>query len=1184
MEIPLEQGFTVVTGPNGSGKSNILDGVLFCLGLASSRGMRADRLPDLVNSSLLRAGKSAETKVSVRFDLTDWQPDQAEEGLERPPDGPWIDSNQKEWTVTRRLRIMPGGSYSSSYASDGEPCTLQQLQTQFRRLRIDPEGSNVVMQGDVTRIVSMSNRDRRGLIDELAGVALFDRRIEQTRTKLDDVQERQERCRIVEQELHSTKQKLERDCSKARTYQDLKSKLHLGRQHELILNYEHTKENLEELRNEQKKLEEKEIKDAEKIEDSNKELAKSSSHLADLQQQVKELGEDKLITVQAEIAGIETQNRELERQASLHKQEGEKLQELRTNLSQRRKELHAELNQNKIDLNSEAIRSAEQQCKDALSEVESSRRRMGDAAGRSGKWLDEQKEINNQRQVLKETISPLKLEEQKLQESLLQRATTKKELELEQSRDINENKELSNQLDQFEKDLGQILNKVNKCKEEIKEVSEELSIQQRTRLRLEQEQTRVEREIARLDSRRETLQESRGTGALKLLLEAGIEGIHGSVAQLGDVEEYLRLALEVAAGSRLSQLVVDDDRIAAKAIELLKIKRAGRLTFLPLNRIRSSTSLINQALAKGTNIKNNEKNHGPIGKAIDLINFDPIYTNVFAYVFGETLVFKDLQSARPYLGKNRAVTLDGELLEKNGAMTGGSFSGRTNRFSFGRTIDKDEAEPLRERLLEIGEALISCKNEENRTKRSLEILQPKLSELEKHQASREAERVASKRSNKPLLERRYERSDRLKSLIKDQQEDQEKLDLLLKKLNPLVLKLEQLERYDKGIEFEGDLESLKRFQNDLESADIKLGEARKNRDKLINEKKQRELFLERLGDQQNTLNLEEENLQNAIKELGLAHIQRRKQQQESLTKRESLEEEQRNLQARFGEQRRARDIAEANLADQRQKIEQAKWNLDRLKQQLEGISEQIRSEVSRLQELGKTLPEPLPKIPEEVRNSGLENLQQQLQDLQRRMEELEPVNMLALEELEQLEIRLTDLVEKLDVLSAERSELLLRIETVATLRQEAFMEAFEAVDKHFQEIFASLSDGDGHLQLDNAEDPLEGGLTLVAHPKGKTVRRLAAMSGGEKSLTALSFLFALQRFRPSPFYALDEVDSFLDGVNVERLASLISSQATEAQFLVVSHRRPMISASSKTIGVTQARGSHTQVIGLPDAA
>ena len=241
MTIPLEPGFTVVTGPNGSGKSNILDGVLFCLGLASSRGMRAERLPDLVNSTMVKAGRAAETVVSVRFDLSDWQPDEAEAGLVPGEEGPWIRPGQTEWTVTRKLRIAPGGTYASSYSADGIPCNLQQLQTQLRRLRVDPEGSNVVMQGDVTRIVSMSARDRRGLIDELAGVALFDSRIEQTRSKLEEVQEREERCAIVQQELLGARQKLERDCAKARTYQDLRERVQRGRLQEQVLGFEQAK-------------------------------------------------------------------------------------------------------------------------------------------------------------------------------------------------------------------------------------------------------------------------------------------------------------------------------------------------------------------------------------------------------------------------------------------------------------------------------------------------------------------------------------------------------------------------------------------------------------------------------------------------------------------------------------------------------------------------------------------------------------------------------------------------------------------------------------------------------------------------------------------------------------------------------------------------------------------------------
>lgn len=188
--------------------------------------------------------------------------------------------------------------------------------------------------------------------------------------------------------------------------------------------------------------------------------------------------------------------------------------------------------------------------------------------------------------------------------------------------------------------------------------------------------------------------------------------------------------------------------------------------------------------------------------------------------------------------------------------------------------------------------------------------------------------------------------------------------------------------------------------------------------------------------------------------------------------------------------------------------------------------------------------------------------------------------MLALEEFDKTQARLDGLSDKLATLEAERTEILLRIENFTTLRVRAFTETFDAVNANFAQIFAELSQGDGYLQLTNPDDPFESGLNLVAHPKGKPVQRLASMSGGEKSLTALSFIFALQRYRPSPFYAFDEVDMFLDGANVERLAKTIRRQAEQAQFLVVSLRRPTIEASMRTIGVTQARGAYTQVLGL----
>ena len=1183
MTIPLETGFTVVTGPNGSGKSNILDGVLFCLGLANSRGMRADRLPDLVNSGMLKAGKSAETTVSVRFDLSDWQPDAAEEGIEPPEDGPWIQADANEWTVTRKLRVMPGGSYSSTYSSDGEPCNLQQLQTQLRRLRIDPEGSNVVMQGDVTRIVSMSNRDRRGLIDELAGVALFDTRIEQSRRKLDDVQERQDRCRIVEQELLAARQRLEKDCAKARVYQDLRDQVQRGRQQELVLAFEAAEAELKQLKARQQHLSEKEIRDSATITEKEATLSTEAARLQTLQESVKALGEDQLLSVQAELAGLDPQNRALERQATQHQQEGERLQGLRHNLTSRRHQLQADSEGLKQANNPEVLQAAEQACRDAEAAVEISRRRLGDVAGRSGAWLDEQRQRAARRSDLQTTLTPLQEEQQQLQERLRQDEARQSELQQERDEAGAEDREVQDQLEQLEQEWQSLLESLRSGKEQLQERAEAVAIQQRTRTRLEEEQTRLEREIARLESRREALQETRGTGALRLLLEAGLDGIHGAVAQLGEVEDRHRLALEVAAGARMAQVVVDDDRIAARAIDLLKSRRAGRLTFLPLNKIRSQAAGGGAAMARGRRPEGGN-GAGLIGRAVELIRYEPIYSDVFGYVFGDTQVFSDLGSAREQLGRFRAVTLEGELLEKSGAMTGGSFSQRSGGLSFGVSSDSDEAEPLRQRLLELGETLVACRREESRLLQSLEQERPLLRQLEQRQAALDAERTAAKRAHGPLLERCRQRSERLHSLQANRTEQEQRLQVLKTTITPLLDELERISTEERKVQAEADAGNWQQLQTELEQSDTALEQARRHRDDRLQHQRERELAQTRIGDQQQAIEEEENTLQLAVTALAEAHQSWRNEQKELQERRQTLESQQQILQTKFGEERRARDAAEASVAELRQNLQQARWELERLQEERQAIQEQLRSGGIRLEELKPTLPNPLPEIPEEIRNAGLAALQEQLQQLLKRMEALEPVNMLALEELTALEERLGDLGERLDVLSQEREELLLRIETVATLRQEAFMEAFEAVDGHFSEIFASLSEGDGKLQLDNPDDPLEGGLTLVAHPKGKAVRRLAAMSGGEKSLTALSFLFALQRFRPSPFYALDEVDSFLDGVNVERLAALIARQAEQAQFLVVSHRRPMIGASHRTIGVTQARGAHTQVVGLPDAA
>ena len=954
-----------------------------------------------------------------------------------------------------------------------------------------------------------------------------------------------------------------------------------------MLGFEQAQQEQRQLQSRQAALGQQQQSDRQAIAEAKTSLEQSAKALEALQAEVKALGEDSLLAVQSELAGLEASGRELARQAEKHQQSAEELQRQRQELARQQGDLRQQQSQLAAPDDDAALEQAETSCRSAEAAVELSRRRLGEVAGRSGSWMEEQKQRSQRRQELQARLSPLQAEQQQLAARLQQEQERLTELKQQQADDAASSDGVASALDQLEAEWQQLLNDLQSQQTQAQELAEALALQQRTRQRLEQEQVSLEREIARLESRRETLQESRGTGALRLLLEAGLDGIHGPVAQLGEVEERHRLALEVAAGARLGQVVVDDDRIAARAIDLLKSRRAGRLTFLQLNKIRggSGSSGNSAAFQRGSGPgPGTSGGEGLVGRAVELVRFEPVYGEVFRYVFGDTLVFRDLASARRELGRCRAVTLDGELLEKSGAMTGGSFQQRGNQLSFGAASDADEAEPLRRRLLELGETLAASRRKEAELGRQLEELRPRLSRLEQRRAALEAERGAAQRSHGPLQQRREQLLQRISQIEADLSSGQQRLQTLASELTPLQQSLQELEAQEASAQASGDSERWQGLQQELEAADAALTAARSQRDGLLAARRERGLAAERVASQLQALGGEEQRLVQAVNALVAERAAWKEQQQADQAKRAELEARQQELQERFGERRRARDEAEALLSRKRQALQQKEWELQRLAEELTALAEQERSSALRLEQLQRELPDPLPEIPEDVRENGLEALQAELKSLQARMEALEPVNMLALQELEELETRLADLQERLDVLCKEREELLLRIETVATLRQEAFMEAFKAVDGHFREIFAGLSDGEGHLQLENPESPLDGGLSLVAHPKGKAVRRLASMSGGEKSLTALSFLFALQRFRPSPFYALDEVDSFLDGVNVERLAALIAQQAEAAQFLVVSHRRPMIGAATRTIGVTQARGAHTQVVGLPPAA
>lgn len=1196
-QVPLRPGFTVISGPNGSGKSNILDALLFGLGLASSKGMRAERLPDLVNQSHMGRRGTAEASVTVTFDISDLPADmlvdQAEaalaaDGAALPasPDPADPDANNGDsanedtnviplptgshlWSVTRRLRVTSQGTYTSNYSINGEPCTLGQLHEQLQRLRIYPEGYNVVLQGDVTSIISMNSRERREIIDELAGVAAFDRKINQARDKLNAVQEHEERFHIVERELIQQLERLAQDRQKAEKYQRLKHTRQTKSQWEAVLLWRQQQRTITQLEHTiaQGQAEFDALGTA--LATAQTALTALEAELDQLNQKIKAMGEDEHLALQSQLATQDAELRQLQRQEEALRQRHTAAATAQRQAQidhQQYQETLADLDQTIQSLTANTLVSLTAQRDQGQQALDQQRDATSRIAASSQSWIQQQQTLRHAIEALEGESAPAQAEQIRLQERLSQ---------LQQH--IQTHQATLAALEQPSEATSPAVDALQAQEAAIQQLAQqltqreaELDVQRQTHTRLLQEQRDKQRQLDKLEAQAQALQESQGTHATKLLLDSGLAGLCGLVAQLGKVDPRYQRALEIAAGARLGYLVVDTDRVAAEGIRLLKQRRAGRATFLPVNKIRAP---------RFTPLSPWQRPDGFIDYAVNLIDCEPKYRDIFGYTFGSTVVFSTLDAARPHLGSYRIVTLEGEILESSGAMTGGSLNRRAGSLHFGTVepTESAEAQDLRQRLEHLEAMLSRCEDQIHRL--STDLQQQSQALMEQRQQHRE-QQLQQRQHQAQQAQQAQQRTQATAQLTQAQQE----LAATEARLHTLAMtlpaqaeriqhkrqELSQLEQSQTHQQWQQAQAQVRQLETELAQKQSALQQAQQ---RLQTDQSQRQQILVAQQQAQQQIQAQAQ----AQAELQAQQQQLDTQRQQFLAVQTELRQALAQLDATLATEKSQRDAVEYRLREQRTQQQQREWQRQQLAETQQQRQQQLTTAQADLAQQQAELPDPLPEVPTEL---DLDTLRKELRSLQRRMEAMEPVNMLALEEYNRTQERLDDLTGKLSTLAEERTELLLRIETFTTLRRRAFQEAYDAVNQNFQAIFAELSDGDGHLQLDDPKDPFNGGLNLVAHPKGKPVRRLASMSGGEKSLTALSFIFALQRYRPSPFYAFDEVDMFLDGANVERLSRMIKRQAEQAQFIVVSLRRPMIEAAQRTIGVTQARGAYTQVLGI----
>ena len=659
--IPFLKGFTTISGPNGSGKSNIIDSVLFALGLSTSRTLRAEKISQLISTHTRRN----EAIVKVTF---------APEGGE-----------EKEFSVARKIKKSSQG-YNSIYYLNDKIVTLTDVHTVLEKYNITPNSYNVIMQNDVMSITNCSDVERRKIIDEIAGVADFDRRIEQAQNELGTVEARVQNSLLILTEVETRLEQLKEEREIALKYQklrdektELESKITAVKYFDIKKGLERAHESILDS-NKKKKEEETNLK---KLEEQMLVVKTKLDELSDL---VKEKGEAEQIEVKKQVEEIKGQVDR--KQAAINFAEKNIQDNLKTveNAKNGIENLNAKNEKNKLQ-----IEEKEKEIKNLEEQKDAQKAKLAQILQEVAGLSESADKYVAKRNELRKEYEQFKDEETKLIQSKVPKETELSNL----LKSVEEAKQKIAELEDFKQNFAGNKDRVEVQVEELgKELEDFKTIQQNTLYELDKTKNELNdvqynvqtayRKISQMEAQKQAFDEMNFGRAVDTVLNAKIKGVHATLAQLGQVDKEYSTALEVAMGGRMANIVVDDDETARIAIEVLKSANAGRATFLPLNKINKAPKSLKLP-----------KDKGVIDFAINLIDFDDEYINVFFHALGETLVVEDYNSARKLIGQYRMVTLTGELFEKSGSISGGSQ--KKSGLKFSQTQD-DELAKFKERL------------------------------------------------------------------------------------------------------------------------------------------------------------------------------------------------------------------------------------------------------------------------------------------------------------------------------------------------------------------------------------------------------------------------------------------------------------------------------------------------------
>ena len=1154
-------GITSVIGPNGSGKSNISDCIRWILGEQSMKSLRGKKTQDIIFAGTQNRKPLGFAEASLVFDNTD--------GV--------LPIEYNEVTITRKIYR----SGETGYYINKVPCRLKDIIELFMDTGIGRDGYSIIGQGKIDEILSNKSEDRRHIFEEAAGIVKYRARKEETEKKLEQTKLNLLRINDILTEIEGNLEPLQQQSDKAKRYLNLREELKNIEVGLFVYNIEKYKEILEEL-----------TKDEEIMQSTLNQEEGKLEKIKLLKEQLKE-----------DIDEITTK---IENMQNIGFESQKEVEQLNSNINVAKTKIENNIENSKIY--EEEIEQTKQKIKELQEEIDKKEDKKDNLKQNKEKFEKELNEKETELKNITEKLSTKELEIEKIKKRVEANIDAKYEIQSEismqkanldniEKRQSQIKQEISNNILELDRtkmkkeDIAkgfyeieanrnkvlQSIEKINSKKEEIDRKTKEYD------LKIANMTNEMRMKKSRHDFLVETEKEKEGyiKSVKDLLLDCEKDpelekGMHGVLANIISVPQEYAVAIEMCLGASIQNIVTETEQDAKKLVEHLRKNKLGRASFLPISSVKGR---------KIENIKGNKQ--GIVGVASDLVIYGKKYEQIILNLLGRTVVVDNMQNAINIAKENghsfRIVTLEGDIINPSGAITGGSVAKKTvNILGRSKEIEelKKEIKQLNEKIEKLEKEKAEFLETSESTVEEIEILEKQLQETEITYATEKQrilsideniekiqkridnlkqENIKSENNKKDIEENKLQNENKIKKITEENEKDQKEIDEFSNSnkdgqeyIDNLNLDITNLKiSVSSFSESEVSLQEItEMIKNDIEANNKTLEIKKEKIEKAKIENSELEQQIKKINQDIEKIKEKVANSGGTIEKLKKDRIEKN----EKLTKKEQEQ------------------------TDEFKIIEDLKAQLVKIEVKKTKIEEDITDIINKMWEEYELTPN---NVGDYKKPENIALTQRKVNNLRTDIKELGSVNIDSIEEYKNLKERYDFMCEQRVDLEESMEKLRKVIQDMLNIMKQQFKEKFEIINKNFGQVFKELfGGGAAEVTLTDENNILECGIEITVQPPGKKLQSMTLLSGGEKAFTAIALLFAILKINPSPFCVLDEIEAALDDVNVYRYAEYLKKFSKDTQFLIITHRKGTMEVADTVYGVTMEEKGISKLLSM----